>query len=381
MGASDFTRDGRPYTYDDLPPGQIDPGLTHFSIAHDRAYIIPALRQAMAADPNTEFLASPWTSPAWMKANDSLDNVADRGTLRRSGRRLGPGISPSSRRRTPAPGCRSAIMVQNEPGTPTLYPGMNFPAASEANWIEQDLRPALAAARLHPKIYGGDLGWGPNTTGYMDSSIFGKAGGALAGLSWHCYFGSPAVMSEFRQTDPRLDQIVDECSPGAITPTPTSEIVIASMRDWASTVALWNLALDPAGGPVQPPNHGCPGCLGLVTIDAQAGTVSLTRSYYQLGQASASWIPARAIGSTNFVSYVYPGRGVNVVTPGLDDVAFRNPDGSLVLVAYDNSPAPANFAVAWRGGRRATAFRQAPWSRSYGTAADRPRRDGQAITG
>jgi len=157
-------------------------------------------------------------------------------------------------------------------------------------------------------------------------------------------------MNEFRQADPRLDQIVDECSPGGTSPTPTSEIVIASLRDWASTVALWNLALDPTGGPVQVPNHGCPACVGLSTISEQSGDVSLTRSYYQLGQASSFVAPgAQRIASPHFVSYVYAHPGVNVVTPGLDDVAFRNPDGSIVLVAYDNAAVATRFAVVWRG--------------------------------
>jgi glucosylceramidase len=38
-----------------------------------------------------------------------------------------------------------------------------------------------------------------------------------------------------------------------------------------------------------------------------------------------------------------------VVSPGLDDVALRNPNGSLVLIAYDGSAAPIRFGVAWRG--------------------------------
>ena len=81
-GRSDFTRNGQPYTYDDLPAGQTDPGLAHFSITHDQAYIIPALRQALAVNPQTEFLASPWSPPAWMKGNDALGNAGDQGTLR-----------------------------------------------------------------------------------------------------------------------------------------------------------------------------------------------------------------------------------------------------------------------------------------------------------
>jgi glucosylceramidase len=350
MGASDFTSDGTPYTYDDRPPGQTDPQLRHFSIAHDEAYILPALRQARADDPQTEFLATPWTPPAWMKSNHSLGNQGDRGTL------LGSAYRPWSEyfvkfiQAYAAAGVPiGALTVQNEPGNPTLYPGLNFSAAAESTWIVQDLEPALAAAGLHPKLYGGDVGWGPDSSPFIATSIFGPAGSALTGISWHCYFGAPGVMNEFRQAKPRLDQIVDECSPGGISPTPTSEIVISSLRDWASTVALWNLALDPTGGPVQVPNHGCPACVGLATIAPDGGTVSLTRSYYQLGQASSFVMPgAQRIASTHFVSYVYPHRGVNVVTPGLDDVAFRNPDGSIVLVAYDNAAVPARFAIAWR---------------------------------
>jgi Glycosyl hydrolase family 30 beta sandwich domain len=36
-------------------------------------------------------------------------------------------------------------------------------------------------------------------------------------------------------------------------------------------------------------------------------------------------------------------------TAGLDDVAFKNPDGSKILLAYNNSPRPIRFAVAWKG--------------------------------
>jgi glucosylceramidase len=360
MGASDFTQNGTPYTYDDLRAGETDPALRHFSIAHDEAYILPALRQVRAINPSTEFLASPWTPPAWMKANRSLDNVGDLGTLLASAYRpwgdyFAKFIAAYDRSGVPI----GAVTVQNEPGNPTMYPGLNFSAASESAWIVQDLEPALAAARLRPKIYAGDVGWGPNNNPFLSTSIFGPAGSALTGISWHCYFGAPGVMNEFRQADPRLDQIVDECSPGGISPTPTSEIVIASLRDWASTVALWNLALDPTGGPVQVPNHGCPACIGLATIAESTGAVSLTRSYYQLGQASSFVMPgAQRIASTHFVSYVYPHRGVNVVTPGLDDVAFRNPDGSIVLVAYDNAAVTTRFAIAWRG--RALRYELAP---------------------
>ncbi len=85
MGASDFTVNRAPYTYDDLPPGQTDPTLAHFSILHDAFYIIPALRQALSLDPHAFVLATPWSPPAWMKTNGSLSNPGnDLGFLRQT---------------------------------------------------------------------------------------------------------------------------------------------------------------------------------------------------------------------------------------------------------------------------------------------------------
>src|SRR5579875_2411248 len=81
MGATDFTHTEVPYSYDDLPTGKTDPGLSHFSIAHDQAYILPLLRDMLAIDPHVELLANPWSPPGWMKANDALNNIGQKGIL------------------------------------------------------------------------------------------------------------------------------------------------------------------------------------------------------------------------------------------------------------------------------------------------------------
>ena len=70
LGASDFALED--YSYDDLSPGQKDPELKRFSIDHDRAYLIPILREALALNPNLKIMASPWSAPGWMKTSDSL---------------------------------------------------------------------------------------------------------------------------------------------------------------------------------------------------------------------------------------------------------------------------------------------------------------------
>ncbi len=351
IGASDFTRTGQAYTYDDLPPGHSDPKLSHFSIAHDRAYIIPQLRSALTLNPGMKMLATPWSPPAWMKNNDSLANVKHKGTLKWSdasalARYFVKFIQAYAQAGVPI----SAVSPQSEPTNATTYPGLELSEPAEARFVKSYLVPALRAAHLSTKIYGHDSGWSTVSAAYAKALVSDRAlDNDLAGIAWHCYFGSPYLISTVRGLDTSLDQIVDECSPG-ITPFPVSEVVIGSMRNWASTVELWNLALDPRGGPVQAPNDGCPGCTGLVTVDEQSHTAKFMLAYYQLGQASAFVQPgAWRVDTNHYVFYNYQRPGTNLVTPGLDDIAFVNPDGSRVLLAYDNSAHPISFEVEWHG--------------------------------
>jgi glucosylceramidase len=344
IGASDFTARERPYTYDDVPRGRLDPRLRHFSIVHDRAYILPVLRQIEQIDPQVEYLASPWSPPGWMKSNRRLDNIADRATLR--GSAYGPYAQYFVRfmRAYAAAGVRiAAITPQNEPGVGTTYPGLSLNPASEASFIAGHLRPALAAAGLKPQIYAGDAAWADAP--YSNAVTSTSALASLSGVAWHCYHGTPDAMAAMQASHAALDQIVDECSPG-IAPFPVAEVVISSLRDWASSVALWNLALDQGGGPVQPPNFGCPNCTGLLRIDSRTGQVTPSLAFYQLGQVSAFVAPgAQRIDSGHFVTYQNP-QG-SLISPGLDDVAFRNPDGSIVLLTYNGTATAIPFTVTW----------------------------------
>ena len=71
IGTPDFTGDPW-YSYDDLPAGQSDPELKHFSIDGDRRYVIPVLKAALAKNPQLLFFASPWSPPGWMKSSGSM---------------------------------------------------------------------------------------------------------------------------------------------------------------------------------------------------------------------------------------------------------------------------------------------------------------------
>ncbi len=356
VGASDYTI-GAPYSYDDLPPGESDLTLSSFSIAHDQTYVIPALREALQLNPQALVLASPWSPPAWMKTNAALGDPDSTGTLLTGDYPLLAAYLVKFIQAYAAQGIAiSAITPENEPATQTAYPGLDLPEPQEASFVVNELRPALQAAGLTVGIFGYDAGW--DVLSVPSALASGEAAHALSGIAWHCYFGSPTVMSQVHAIAPWLEQIVDECSP-EIRPFSTSELLISSLRDWASAVAGWNLALDPTGGPVQAPNSGCLGCTGVVTINEQTQAVTLSAKYFQLGQVSAFVMPgATRIQSNNFVSYGVNSGNMLTVSPGLDDVAFLNPNGIRVLIVYNNATHPMRFAVRWRG--RAFLYRSWP---------------------
>ncbi len=347
MGASDFTATGKPYSYDDMPRGKSDPSLKHFSVAHDLPYIIPTLRQARAIDPKLFIIANPWSAPAWMKTNQRSDDRHNTGHL------LPADYAPfaayfvkflQAYRRHDV--TVDAVTPQNEPGV-AADPGMDLSEPDEAMFLTRYLHPSFTAAGLSTQVYGLDMGW--DMFAYADALAGRRTAEGLSGMSWHCYRGTPTVMTQLHALAPRLIQLVNECSP-EVRPFSTAEVVIGSLRNWASAVALWNLALDPAGGPVEPPDGRCPGCRGLVIVDKRTQSVLPGLRYYQLGQTS-KFVARGAvrIDTNTFVTY-----GLNAFyyyepTIGLDDVAFVNPGGEKVLVAYNSSPGSIQFAVSWHG--------------------------------
>jgi len=356
IGASDFTATGTPYSYDDLPAGQSDLTLAHFSVAHDDAYIIPTLRQMVRLNPQVSVFANPWSPPPWMKANDAFDNLHHRGTLL-------PGMEPvlaayfvkfiQAYEQAGIP--VSAISAQNEPQAGSPYPGLELPPAQEGDFIANDLVPQLTAAGLHPAVWGMDRG---ALLPWAQTLLDTPAAPLLAGIAWHCYGGQTA-MAELHRDDPRVAQMVSECSPGII-PYTAAEFVISAMRNWGSAAMMWNIALDPSGGPVQPKNYGCTGCTGLVTVNEVTHRVAYRLNFFQLGQVSRYvQLGAVRISSERWVKdFLHLPQGRYGVSAGLDNVAFLNPDGSKVLIAYNNSDHSQAFAFVSRG--RYFSYRLAP---------------------
>lgn len=349
MAASDYTLSSTPYTYDDVPPGQTDPTMADFSIAHDQPYVIPELREMLAVNPSIFTLANPWTAPPWMKENKAYDNELLAGVVE-------PQYYPALAqyfaefiRDYELQGVKiDAITPMNEPNSNSVWPGTNLTPADDATFLPGYLVPALGAAGVHPMIFGDD------DTEISDAQalLSGPAAPDLSGIAFHCYQGM-TQMSTLHDEYPAEPLILNECSPGII-PYATAEVPIDAARNWASGVQLWNLALDPSGGPYEGARSwGCPGCTGVVTVNEQTGRASFGLNYYQYGQTTKyvqRW--ATRIFSTRLVTDGYG------ISRGVDDVAFENPDATKVLVAYNNAPTANSVAIGWQG--KYLSYRLAP---------------------
>jgi glucosylceramidase len=112
-------------------------------------------------------------------------------------------------------------------------------------------------------------------------------------------------------------------------------LIIDSTRNWSDSVILWNLALDQNH---EPHLGGCKNCRGVITVNATDNVAEVipTVDFTALAHVSKFVRPgARRIESNTF-------------GPGsLEDVAFRNPDGSLVLLVLNSGSKPVTFNVGW----------------------------------
>ncbi len=323
MGASDFSSVGN-FSYDD---GKSDPDLTSFNLTQDSKATIPVLQQVVAINPKIFIMGTPWSPPAWMKLNNSMNGSGSGGG--------NPGLAGTAY----APLAQyfvkfvkgyadsgitvSAVTPQNEPQNgAAAYPGMGLDAPSELKLIAEDMGPAFKAADLSTFIWAFDHNW--DNEDYPETVIGdATAGSFVEGAAFHCYGGDPSAMSTFHQHFPMKSIYMTECSGGDWQDDPwsnTIELEISSTSNYAQAISLWNMALDENEGPK---NNGCDGCRGVITVNSKSSEVTYNVDYYALG---------------HFSKFVRPGAlriASQSSNPALHEVAFKNPSGQLALVAHN----------------------------------------------
>ncbi|WP_103512251.1 RICIN domain-containing protein [Streptomyces sp. SM13] len=329
LGSTDFDANTDAYTYEDARGS--------FSIDRDRSQILPVLKQATAVNPAIRFMGSPWSPPAWMKTNNSLNG----GSLRTEHYQAYADYLVKAIRAYGQEGITfTDLTAQNEPEFATSYPSMSMTSAQQADFLRV-LDRTLTAANLPTNILAYDHNWDhPN----YPLDVFARTGGIqrIIGAAFHCYGGAPAAQKQIADAGKRV--FFTECS-GTDSANPATtfgdtlkwhaeNLVVQNMRNGGETVVNWNLALDRNGGPHQ--GHCTNRCNGIVEIDG--GQVTRNAEFYVLGHVS-KFVRAGAvrIGSTS------QGAG------GVRNVAFQNSDGSRAAVVVNTSSGAQRFSLTDNG--------------------------------
>ena len=333
MGAPDFRSEKAGYTYDD---GSADPSLARFSVAKDTAFITPVIGEILAINPAVRVLATPWTPPAWMLASGTFEHgrcTFNDSYMASYAQYFVEFIQAYRSMGIPI----WAVTAQNEPAGGWF---MNLSQDEESGFIGNCLGPALAAAGLeHVKILAMDDQWSEASYGqavYTSST----AHPYTAGIAYHGYRGSPVAMSdaygeqhltEWRsKTTESLDITMAGMAGG---------YVAGGVSNWARSVILWNLALDQNGAP----NQNKPNRRGVVTVDNETGDVTRNPDYYALAHLAMFARPGarRCLSSSYGPAYVaYTAYPSDVTT-----TALANPDGSVVLYAYNGAASTKEFQI------------------------------------
>lgn len=328
IGASDL--DATVFTYNDLSSGQTDVNLDNFSINPDMANLIPVLNEILAINPNIKILATPWSAPAWMKTNENSVG----GELRSEYYGTYANYFVKYIQAMEAQGITiDAITVQNEPENPFNNPSMVMSAGQQVDFIANHLGSAFANANISTKIIAFDHN--PDNTNYPIAVLNdATANNYIDGSAFHLYAGQIDNLSLVHNAHPDKNIYFTEQwieSPGNFEEDIRwhfRELMIGAPRNWSKNVLEWNLAADATNGPFT--DGGCTACLGAITIEGN--DVTRNSAYYIVAQVS-KFVP---VNSTRI--------GSNYLTE-LPNVAYKTPNGNIVVIVLNNTDTQKNFNI------------------------------------
>lgn len=347
MGASDFARGW--YSYDEVPG---DFALDHFSVANDRDTLIPFIHAAQTLRPDLAVWASPWSPPTWMKAGGHYaqapawpgapsngirpDQFGHEGTdsfIQQD--RYFDAYARYFRRYVEDYGKLGirigTVMPQNEFNSAQPFPSCTWTPEGLARFV-----PFLGREmdKVGTQVFFGTLERGradlfSRFMAHPDAAAVIKG----IGVQWAGKDALPQIAEHF--PDVALWGSEQECGIGT-NDWHYARYGWATIKRYfkagASAWQYWNLAMPEGGmsGWGWPQNS-------LIVVDPATRTYRLTPDFWLMRHLAGHVRPgARAVPVNSFLGFD-------------DQLAFRNPDGSLVLITNNALSQPQTVRYALQG--------------------------------
>lgn len=303
-----------------------DRTLDTFSRERDRKYIVPLIQLAQkVSNHQIEFLASPWSPPAFMKTNGEMNHG---GKLKEEYKRLWAKyickyIKDCQLDEIPI----TMVTVQNEPEATQTWDSCRYSGKEEMEFVRDYLGPTMEEEGLKDvEIYI----WDHNkeimyerAKEILEDEIASKY---IAGIGFHWYTGDHfEAVSLVKEKFPDKQLLFTEgCveysrfmdSDDVYKAEMYAHDILGNLNAGMSGYFDWNLVLDEKGGP----NHVGNYCAAPIMCNCNDGTYKKRLSYYYIGHFS-KYIKkgARRIAITKY-------------TDKIEATGFVNLNGEKVVV-------------------------------------------------
>ena len=328
IGASDYAMSW--YTLDDTAG---DYSMSQFSIARDQQKLIPYIKAALQVKADINLWGSPWVPPSWME-DGSSNMKSDAQTQQAYALYLAKFVQEYGKVGITI----GAVHPQNEPG----YARVHWAQSLLVAFFKTYLGPTFAQQKVTAEIWCGTM------SAPADANIATAVAGDASSLDVVKGFGLQwNLQSTVATLAPKgpVMQTEHECgnynfdtpywSKGQYNASkPPNDHAYGEeswqlIRDWVTagvnSYSAWNMVLDTIGKSLD----GWPQD-ALLVVDRSAKTLTPTAAYYAF---------------RHFSAYVTPG-ATRIGTQGTNDaLAFKNPDGSIIVQVYNKASTSNTMTV------------------------------------
>ncbi len=354
-----------------------DESLQSFSMDRTDKYISPLAVEVQKAardeGSDVHFLMSPWSPPLWMKDNGDMNHG---GHLLDCYRELWAQYFVTFIKKMAERGIKiSFVTIQNEPAAVQTWDSCEYSATEEGEFAARYLGPALEKAGFGDvKIYIWDHNRDLALERLEESLKVPGAEKYVAGLAFHWYSGDQYEnIKEIARKYPSLDLIFTEgCIEGGprngawFTGERYAHNIINDLKSGTTKWIDWNIVLDMKGGP----NHVGNYCDAPILADDEQGILHFQSSYYYIGHFSRFIKPGAVRLGSEFFSYMTPATVSGHLTDEAETVAFKNPDGSIVLIVTNRTEADLAFEFKIESDKGTQTADVRNWEKARTAAAD-----------
>ncbi len=332
VGASDYSIDF--YSFDEV---KNDFELKNFSIERDKNCLIPYIRKAQKVNPQMNFFASPWCPPSWMKASENYASISStryntlspelESVTGTTGFKMQKGILKAYAlyfsKFFDAYNAEGIVIndlhVQNEVLAEQIFPSCIWQPQDLALFIADYLGPRFEMENRKVNIWLGTLNV-PELKYVQTAMDNAKAAKYIKGFGFQ--WDGKKIIAQVHKEYPQLHviQTENECGGGEnnwSSAEHTWSLIKHYINSGAEAYVYWNFILQTPGishwGWVQN---------SMITINKSTAEVIYTPEFYLMKHLS---------------HFVMPGALLLSVSDRSDVLAFRNPDGKLVLVVANTA--------------------------------------------